>query len=393
MWASSAAFAFWLSRSRRFPDRPGLLAAGFKGPFAARTALIWSTIGGEARLIDVAAASGPDEPAPAAPVSAGAQGPPAAQAAPALPAADPGPAPKRLPGKPLFGSVKAPCPACGEKRPHGKSGVCAGCGLTNPWLAEKWKIKPAKDASAAAPVQLPDEPVVEDAAVLSSAPSAADEAPQVSAPAGWDAAPDGLGSGGHVPFTPASEQELLAAPAAPEAAAPSPAPGIPDTAAPAPAAPQAGDPLAAGPRPASGAVPSLGSGDPLGAPAEFDVPAAGPIPPASPIPEAEPIPPAPDIPAPEEIAPSGGDLPAPSLDFEDDSWDAAAAGPVVPLPDTWEDEDLPPAPEAASPAPEAPAPAPAPAQPGRCPGCGRPAMPDHYGACVFCGAGLGGTEA
>lgn len=50
--------------------------------------------------------------------------------------------PKRLPGKPFFGTtVKAICPWCSIERQYAKDAVCSDCQNQNPWLAEKWKIK------------------------------------------------------------------------------------------------------------------------------------------------------------------------------------------------------------------------------------------------------------
>lgn len=50
--------------------------------------------------------------------------------------------PKRLPGKPLWGStMKALCPWCREKRAYHKDAICPECHNTNPWLVEKWKLE------------------------------------------------------------------------------------------------------------------------------------------------------------------------------------------------------------------------------------------------------------
>lgn len=68
--------------------------------------------------------------------------------------------PKRLPGRPMLGTVKTICPTCATKRAHSRQALCGSCGQINPWLAEKWKVE------VAAPTHEHDG--VEDAAIVAS---------------------------------------------------------------------------------------------------------------------------------------------------------------------------------------------------------------------------------
>jgi len=63
--------------------------------------------------------------------------------------------PRRLPGKPLFGTVKAWCDICDAKRKYGKDAACRTCGTVNEALVAKWGIEPAQHATIEEPRQLP----------------------------------------------------------------------------------------------------------------------------------------------------------------------------------------------------------------------------------------------
>ena len=213
-WLAGGFYAHKQAIARNLAEQPSLTSALLQGPFWVRRMLIWSTMPeqpqpeverpeerGRVHLpnspqvlnpLAAAAASGigpqtipgqqPLAPQ-AAPQAAPAFAPqafkpevgpsplPAPKEAPApvmqpaeaaLPAALqlPPQRPKRLPGKPYFGTVKSLCPSCGSKQKFNKQAVCASCGITSPWLAEKWGLQaaPSPGASPApAPAPLPVE--------------------------------------------------------------------------------------------------------------------------------------------------------------------------------------------------------------------------------------------
>jgi hypothetical protein len=108
--------------------------------------------------------------------------------------------PKRLPGKPLFGSIKTLCPWCGSKEKYGKDAACQRCGRVNPWLVDKWGLdsQPAigvSEIAATAPAPINNAAIAPESApepvtsqpiptvtaeapkVIELAPSAVEEAP------------------------------------------------------------------------------------------------------------------------------------------------------------------------------------------------------------------------
>ena len=80
--------------------------------------------------------------------------------------------PRKLPGKPLLGTVKCLCPWCARKTKFDKEAVCSECDRVSPWLTEKWGIekplplvKPVVDGISIEALQLahqqPNQPVEE----------------------------------------------------------------------------------------------------------------------------------------------------------------------------------------------------------------------------------------
>ena len=275
-WLAGGFYAHKQAVARNLAEQPSLASALLQGPFWVRRMLIWSTMPeqpkpeverpeerGRVHLpnspqvlnpLAAAAASGigpqtvpgqqpltpvPQPVAQAAPVlvpqafnpETGLSPTPAPQVAPA-PMVAPGEVflpedlqmppqrPKRLPGKPYFGSVKSLCPACGSKQKFDKQAVCASCGSVSPWLAEKWGLQADSDqAQAPQPIAASEQPQ----------PLAAPEALQAPQPLG---APQ--------PIAASEQPQPLAAPEALQAPQPLDAPQAVKAEAPQPlAAPEA----------------------------------------------------------------------------------------------------------------------------------------------------------
>jgi len=164
--------------------------------------------------------------------------------------------PRRLPGKPLFGTVKAWCDACDAKRKYGKDAACRSCGTVNEALVAKWGIEPAQHATIEEPRQLPagyeDAHIIEETAEPAVAPPVTppvielpaiqlpplteadlliDNLPPVTPPVIADVEPEPVVVEDELPpsvepaeLIPAVEIEEDAAPAAPSVPAPPPRP-------------------------------------------------------------------------------------------------------------------------------------------------------------------------
>jgi len=272
-WTGGGWYARRVALRMNLEEQPSLASALLQGPLWVRRMLIWSTLDKQpgaqsvpevserSRTMAPAATPGPmsapasiasSTEATAAPVNIPAPAGPAAEAtlSPAVPqvfeaallhaapqvseqipepieAAPPAapqvtegdirlPAnaapPKRLPGKPLFGSIKTLCPWCESKEKYGKDAACQKCGRVNPWLVEKWGLEtqPAIGVSAtAAPAPAPIMPESAPAPVASQPIAAA----AAEAPAAVEAAP----SVGEAPAAVEEVAEVIEA--APETAA------------------------------------------------------------------------------------------------------------------------------------------------------------------------------
>ena len=122
--------------------------------------------------------------------------------------------PKRLPGKPLFGSIKTLCPWCDSKEKYGKDAACQKCGRVNPWLVEKWGLdsQPAigvSEIAAPAPAPINNAAIVPESA---PAPVASQPIPTVAAeaPAAVELAPSAVEAPEAIQEAPAAAVEEAA---------------------------------------------------------------------------------------------------------------------------------------------------------------------------------------
>jgi len=312
------------------------------------------------------------------------------------------PPPKKLPNQPKKkGTVKVLCPWCEKKQKYSSDAVCPDCNKVNPWLAGAWEAsegiaqnqsEPSLPTSSnqdvpkpmvtfdspLGPVPVVSEPIVENARILLPADAVKPKrlpgkpvwGSTIKAHCPWchdkkayqkDAVCTSCGN--QNPWLAEKwkvKSDIFASPASLEQ---------PETQALLPMA----DMLVAPPLAEDVPIPHIP------APSITETP-----------PVADSYPQAPiiadaastqEIPEPVEVSPA---IPEPTIEIPAIP-EPAAVSPVIPEPAI----EIPAAPEPAAASDVETNEAPAPAMPSGCPGCGRNALPDLYGQCMFCGTKMG----